>query len=72
MFKKVHVDDVESRTGAPQIAALLALPPGAILQLLRRPQASALGGRIWRPLYLPVFRSMWCGRRRSPESLSSM
>jgi putative ABC transport system ATP-binding protein len=25
----------------------------------------------WRPRYMPVFRSMWCGRRISPEFLSS-
>jgi hypothetical protein len=25
-----------------------------------------------RPLYMPVFRSTWCGRRSSPVSLSSM
>src|SRR5947209_17143123 len=28
--------------------------------------------RTWRPLYIPVLRSTWCGRRSSPESLSSM
>src|SRR5690606_36262960 len=32
---------------------------------------SSLGSRICRPRYLPVLRSMWCGRRRSPLSLSS-
>src|ERR1700685_998149 len=26
--------------------------------------------RTWRPLYMPLFRSRWCGRRSSPESLS--
>ena len=25
-----------------------------------------------RPRYMPVLRSMWCGRRSSPESLSSI
>ena len=34
-------------------------------------QDSFLTFRIWRPLYIPVFRSRWCGRRSSPESLSS-
>src|SRR6516162_11866553 len=38
---------------------------------LPRHQASVLTFRIWRPRYMPVFRSMWCGRRNSPESLSS-
>src|ERR1700733_9727640 len=30
-----------------------------------------LGFRTWRPRYMPLLRSMWCGRRSSPESLSS-
>src|ERR671930_1171952 len=34
-------------------------------------QTSFLGFRTWRPRYMPVLRSMWCGRRNSPESLSS-
>ena len=32
---------------------------------------SSLGVRTWRPRYMPVFRSMWCGRFSSPVSLSS-
>ena len=34
-------------------------------------QDSFLAFRTCRPLYMPVFRSRWCGRRNSPESLSS-
>ena len=41
-------------------------PPSA-----RRAQDSFLAFRTWRPLYIPVFKSRWCGRRNSPESLSS-
>src|SRR5438105_4439846 len=33
---------------------------------------SFLAFRTWRPLYMPVFRSRWWGRRNSPESLSSI
>src|SRR6185312_16849539 len=36
-----------------------------------RDQASFFGFSTCRPLYMPVFRSRWCGRRSSPESLSS-
>src|SRR3569623_1067977 len=32
---------------------------------------SSFGVRTWRPLYMPVFRSTWCGRFSSPVSLSS-
>jgi len=32
---------------------------------------TSFGSRIWRPRYIPVFRSIWCGRRNSPLSLSS-
>src|SRR6185312_5616739 len=38
----------------------------------RADQASVFTFRTCRPLYMPVFRSMWCGRRSSPESLSSI
>ncbi len=33
--------------------------------------AAVLGFRTMRPRYMPLFRSTWCGRRSSPESLSS-
>src|SRR4051812_39300638 len=33
--------------------------------------ASLRGLSTWRPLYMPVLKSMWWGRRSSPESLSS-
>ena len=37
-----------------------------------RSEAAAVGGvGLQIVLYMPVFRSMWCGRRSSPESLSS-
>src|SRR3984893_19522251 len=36
-----------------------------------KPQTSVLGLSTWRPLYMPVLRSRWCGRRSPPESLSS-
>src|SRR5262249_13667552 len=37
----------------------------------RRRQASFFDWRPGRPWYIPVLRSMWWGRRSSPESLSS-
>src|SRR6516162_1620588 len=37
----------------------------------RRRQASFFDLRTCRPRYMPVLRSMWWGRRSSPESLSS-
>src|SRR5262249_2845986 len=40
--------------------------------LTRRHHTSFLDFRIWRPRYMPVLRSIWCGRRSSPESLSSI
>src|SRR5262245_2775754 len=39
--------------------------------LLSESQTSFLALSTWRPRYMPVFRSMGCGRRSSPESLSS-
>src|SRR5262249_59873237 len=43
----------------------------AVRGLLSENQTSFLALSTWRPRYMPVFRSMWCGRRSSPESLSS-
>src|SRR6266404_9235336 len=45
--------------------------PLARASALRLYQDSFLAFRTCRPLYMPVFKSRWCGRRNSPESLSS-
>src|SRR5215472_15289914 len=52
-----------------------AQPPltgkGACRGCERRNQPSDFLLSTCRPRYMPVFRSIWCGRRNSPESLSS-
>src|SRR5262249_29297364 len=53
------------------LAALRPPRPGRAPTVV--PQASASRFfSAWRPLYMPLLRSMWCGRRSSPESLSSI
>ncbi len=45
--------------------------PSTRWKTVRAQSSLDLTVRTWRPRYMPVFRSMWCGRRSSPESLSS-
>ena len=46
-------------------------PAPALSETFCTDQIESFGSRIFLPRYMPLFRSIWCGRRNSPESLSS-